>query len=157
MAFDDPLEVMEGFDGPRVRQFSVFLENKVGALLDVVKLLESHNVHVVALSIHDSSDMSIVRMIVSDPELVQSLFHEHEIAPSECELLVVELPGGASELQSMLGALLQAEVNIHFSYALLTRPNGHAALAIHPEDYECASHVLTANRFKLLSQTDISR
>lgn len=153
----DPLETIEKLDGPRVKQFSVFLENKVGALLDVVKVLEQHDVHVLALSIHDSSDMSIVRMIVSDPELVHHLFHEHEIACSECELLVVEMSGGAPELKRLLGALLQAEVNIHFSYALLTRPNGHTALALHPEDYECASAVLRASQFKLLSQTDISR
>lgn len=153
----DPLETIEKLDGPRVKQFSVFLENKVGALLEVVKLLEQHDVHVLALSIHDSSDMSIVRMVVSDPDLVHHVFHEHEIACSECELLVVEMSGGATDLRKLLGALLQAEVNIHFSYALLTRPNGHTALVLHPEDYECASAVLRANQFKLLSQADISR
>jgi len=153
----ESFETMEKLGGPRVKQFSVFLENKVGALLRVVKLLEQHSIHVLALSIQDSSDMSIVRMIVSDPEHVTNIFRENDIAYSGCEMLVVDLPGGASELSRLLGTLLLAEVNIHFSYALLTRPNGHTALAINPEDYDCAAYVLRAERFHLLSQTDISR
>ena len=61
-------------EGPQVKQFSIFLKNKVGALLDVVKLLNEHNIHVLALNVQDSADSAIVRIVVSDPERVQDLF-----------------------------------------------------------------------------------
>lgn len=154
---NQPTSTTEKMDGPRVNQFSIFLPNKVGALLDIVKLLNERSVHVVAISIQDSADTAIVRIVVSDPESVQDIFHEHEIPFSKCELCVVELKEGATELGKMLAALLAAEVNIFGSYSLLTRPRGRTALAIHVEDDECACAVLRSHGFTILSQTDISR
>ena len=72
-------------------------------------------------------------------------------------MVVVEMEEVATDLAKMLASLLAAEVNIFFSYPLLTRPNGRAALALHVEDHECASSVLAGDGFKLLSQADISR
>lgn len=147
----------EKLDSAPVRQFSVFLQNKVGALLEVVKLLNEHHVVVLALSIQDSSESSIGRMVVSDPERVTQLFHEHEIPFSECEVLVVELREGAADLAKVLAALLMAEVNIYFSYPLLVRPRGRAVLAMHLDDIECSSSVLRGDGFKILTQADLSR
>ncbi len=153
----DPLSTAEKLGGPRVNQFSVFLANKVGALMSVVTLLNSHNVHVVALSVQDSADTAIVRIVVSDPESVQNIFTEHEIPFAVCDLVVVELVEGATELGELLAALLAADVNIFGSYALLTRPRGRTALALHVEDNECATAVLTSHGFTILGQSDISR
>ena len=147
----------EKLDGAPVRQFSVFLQNKVGALLEVVKLLNEHHVVVLALSIQDSSESSIGRMVVSDPEQVTQLFHEHEVPFSECEVLVVELREGAADLAKVLAALLMAEVNIYFSYPLLVRPRGRAVLAMHLDDIECSSSVLRGDGFQILTQADLSR
>ncbi len=156
MTVDAP-KTAEKIDGPRIKQFSIFLENKVGVLLDVVKLLNEHNVHVLALNVQDSADSSIVRVVVSDPEEVQDLFHAHDIPFAITEFVVVELKSGAAELGKVLAGLLMAEVNIHGSYALLTRPRGNAALALHVEDNECACAVLRSHGFRILSQADISR
>ena len=158
MAFEATMtQTTQKFDGPRVRQFSVFLKNKVGALLEVVRLLNIHTVDVVGLSVQDSTDSSIVRLIVSDPEMVESLFKENEIAFGVCEMVVVEMEEVATDLSKLLASLLAAEVNIFFSYPLLTRPNRKAALALHVEDHECAASVLGGDGFMLLSQADISR
>ncbi|MFL6583925.1 MAG: acetolactate synthase [Chthoniobacterales bacterium] len=156
MALDLP-EITSGIHGPLVKQFSVFLPNKVGAMLDIVKLLQTHNTHVIALSVSESTDSAIARMLVSDPEQVEDLFKKNEVAFGMCSLVVVELREVATELAKLLAALLMAEVNMHFSYALLTRPRGYAALAIHVDDAECASSVLQGEGFRLLSQTDLSR
>ncbi len=150
-------ETAQRFDGPRVRQFSVFLQNKVGALLEVVKLLNLHMVDVVGLSVQDSTDSSIVRLVASDPEMVAELFKDNDIPFGVCEMVVVEMEEVATGLAGLLASLLAAEVNIFFSYPLLTRPNRRAALALHVEDHECASSVLAGDGFKLLSQADISR
>jgi hypothetical protein len=147
----------EKLNGPQVHQFSVFLQNKVGALLEVVKLLTEHNIVVLALSIQDSSESSIGRMIVSDPDRVAGLFHEHEIPFSQCEVLVVELRESAADLAKVLSALLKAEVNIYFSYPLLIRPRGRAVLAMHVDDIDCSSAVLRGDGFNILTQSDLSR
>ncbi len=143
--------------GPLVKQFSVFLPNKVGAMLDLVKLLNSHDTHVVALSVSESTDSAIARIIVSDPQRVEKLLRENNIAFGLSEVVVVELHEVATQLVKLLAALFMAEVNVHFTYPLLTRPHGFAALALHVDDTDCASSVLLSEGFKTLSQNDISR
>jgi len=144
-------------EGPRVKQFSIFLKNKVGALLDIVKMLNEQHIEVLAVSVQDSADAAIVRLVVSDPGRVQDLFSAEEVAFSTCDLVVVELKEGATQLSKLLTALLMAEVNIHGSCPLLTRPRGNAAIALHVEDEECACAVLRSHGFRILSQSDISR
>jgi hypothetical protein len=144
-------------DGPLVKQFSIFLPNKVGAMMDVVKLLHTHSTHVVALSISESTDSAIARIMVSDPEGVEHLFREHNVPFGVCSMVVVELREVATQLAKLLAALLMAEVNVHFTYPLLTHPRGFAALALHVDDTDCAASVLQGEGFQLLSQADISR
>jgi hypothetical protein len=156
MPIDLP-ETTQKIEGPLVTQFSVFLPNKVGAMLDVVKLLNAHNTHVVALSVSESTDSAIARIIVSDPERVENLFKEHNIAFGVCEVVVVELREVATQLVKLLASLFMAEVNVHFTYPLLIQPRGQAALALHVDDTDCASSVLKGEGFQILSQRDISR
>jgi len=150
-------ETTEKLHGRAVRQYSVFLANRVGALMEVVKMLSDARVVVLALSIQDSSETSIARMVVSDPELLEELFDRNDIAFGVCEVVVAELEEGASDLPRLLAALLEAEVNILFSYTLLVRPRGRPLLAIHTDDLECASAVLGGRGFRLLQQSDLSR
>ena len=158
MDMDTPeLQTAKGRQEEEVKQFSVFMENKVGRLLDIVKLFSQAQVHVVALSILDTADAAIVRLVTDDPDKARTLFQEHGLAFTEVQLVVVELSSSAADLKAVLTALLQAECNIHSAYSLLTRPRGKAALALHVEDRECACSVLQANQFKLLTQRDISR
>jgi len=152
----DPLTI-EKTGGQGVRHFSVFLDNKVGALLEVVKLLGEHSIVVLALSIQDSAESSICRFIVSDPDRTEELFEEHDIPHSVSEIVVTELKEGAADLPNVLAALLKAEVNVLFSYPLLIRPRGRAALALHVDDSECASSVLRGDGFPILTQADLSR
>ena len=156
MAVDLP-ETMSKIGGPLVKQFSVFLPNKVGAMLDIVKMINAHDTHVVALSVSESTDSAIARIVVSDPERVQDLFREHNVGFGICEVVVVELREVATQLVKLLAALFMAEVNVHFTYPLLTRPRGLAALALHVDDNECATSVLLGAGFKILSQSEISR
>jgi hypothetical protein len=150
-------ETTSKIGGPLVKQFSVFLPNKVGAMLDIVKVLNTNNTHVVALSVSESTDSAIARIIVSDPERGEKLFHQKNVAFGVCEVVVVEMREVATQLVKLLAALFMAEVNVHFTYPLLTRPRGFAALALHVDDTECASSVLMGEGFKILSQSDISR
>ena len=150
-------ETTEKLQGPAVRQYSVFLANLVGALLEVVKMLSEARVVVLALSIQDSSETSIARIIVSYPELLDELFERHDIAYGACAVAVAELEEGASDLPRLLAALLEAEVNILFSYTLLVRPRVRPLVAVHTDDLECASAVLEGRGFRVLRQSDLSR
>jgi hypothetical protein len=132
----DVPKVTEKTSGPTVKQFSIFLQNKVGALLEVVKLLNANEVHVLALNSQDSTDSAIVRIIASDPDAVESIFDLHEIAYSISEILVVEMKEVATDLKRMLQSLL---------------------MALHLDDQECGWSVLAGEGFRILSQTDLSR
>ena len=151
------LKTEKGRGGDEVKQFSIFLENKVGRLLDIVKMFSQAQVHVVALSILDTVDAAIVRLVADDPDKARTFLQEHGLAFTEVKLVVVELSSSASDLKAVLTALLQAECNIHSAYSLLTRPRGKAALALHVEDSDVAASVLQSNQFKILTQRDISR
>jgi len=143
--------------GPPVKQFSVFLLNKVGALLEVVNLLNVNEVQVLALNSQDSTDSALVRLIVSDPEAVESLFELHEIPYSVSDILVVEMKETAVDLKRMLQSLLMAEVNIQVCYPVLYRPHGRSAIALHLDDAECGGSVLAGEGFQILNQVDLSR
>ncbi len=135
----------------------MFLINRAGALRGVVKLLQDNGIRVLGLSVQDSVDVTNVRLVLSDPESAESLFMERGIPYGACEVIVLELAGGADDLDRCLGALLSAETNVNFLYPLLTRPNGKATIALHVEDVEIASGVLATGGFKLLRQNDLSR
>jgi hypothetical protein len=139
-----------------VKQFSVFTENKVGRLLDVVNVLSDRNVHTLALTVLDTTDSSILRLIVDDPEQTRQVFREHGIMHVETEILVVEM-NASTDLLTVLKALLQAEINIQYTYPFVFRPHDKSALAMYLEDAEIGTQVLAQNGFKVLTQRDISR
>jgi hypothetical protein len=144
-------------EGPLVKQFSVFLPNKVGAMLEIVKLLSTHHTHVVALSVSESTDSAIARIIASDPQGVEKLFRENNVGFGVSQVVVVEMKEVATQLVKLLATLVMGEVNVHFAYPLLIRPRGFSAIALHVDDTECACSVLTGEGFKMLSQDDITR
>lgn len=156
MPFDPP-PVAQSLEDSSVKQFSIFLSNKTGALNNVIKLLHDHNILALALNVQVFADTAIVQLVVSDPDRVQEIFAKHEIPCTISAVLVVDLNEGASSLPQVLFALLMAEVNIHGSYPLLTRPRGNTALVIHVEDNECACSVLRSQHFRVLTQNDLSR
>lgn len=139
-----------------VRQFSVFIENRVGRLFDLVALLTAHKIQIVAMTTIDTTDTALDRFIVDDPDSTRALLKEHGFACTECDVLAVEF-GDASQLKHILGALLAVEVNIHYTYPFIVRPEGKYAIALSVEDIDLASQSLNSRGFKTLSQNDVSR
>jgi hypothetical protein len=150
-------ETTEALRSPLVRQFSVFLENKVGALLDLTRTLGEANVHVCGISVVDTADASVVRIVVDDPDHCRQVLHKAQIPTGESTLLVVELPRGPEKLDTVLRSLVAAEVNVQYTYSLMVRPRDKALLALHCEDPEYARDVLVKAGFTVMSQKDISR
>ena len=143
--------------GSPVRQFSVMLPNRVGALASLVKLLRAAGIEVIGLSVQDSRDATVARLVVSDPDSAQAIFFEKGIPHMSSELVVVALKEAGPGLLQCLDTLMIAETNIDFAYALLPSPSGQALLALHVEDYEFATSVLNKSGFKLLYEEDLLR
>jgi hypothetical protein len=147
----------EALRSPLVRQFSVFLENKVGALLDLARTLGQANVHICGVSVVDTADASVIRIVVDDPERCREALHKAGIAAGESNLVVVELPHGPEKFDAVLRSLVAAEINIQYTYSLMVRPRDKALLALHCEDPEYACDALKKAGFAVLTQKDISR
>src|ERR671916_2186508 len=81
-----------GRDWPSVRQFNVFLANRIGALMDVVRRFEVTDVRIVSLTVVDSADCAIIRMVLSDPERALEIFQQGKMMVTESDLLVVKIP-----------------------------------------------------------------
>jgi hypothetical protein len=145
-----------GRDWPSVRQFNVFLENRLGALLDVVRRFDTTDIRIVSLTVVESADCAIIRMVLSDPERAHEIFQQAKLAFTESDLLVVQLPPGPQPLLQICKALLMAELNIHYAYPLLVGPSGSAALAIHVEDHENAVATMTRQGFVVLTEGDLA-
>src|SRR5439155_19921077 len=139
-----------------VKQFSVFTANRLGRLHDLTKLLSSYNVHILALTVLDTTDSAILRFVVDDPERARELLREHDFPFNESELLVVELDS-ATNLNNLMAALLEAELNINYLYCFIPHPHGKSLIALSMEDNEIGEQVLTRHQFRVLRQMDISR
>ncbi len=144
-----------GRDWPSVRQFSVFLENKVGALMEMVRKFEASANRIVALSVHDSADCAIIRMVLSDPERARETFEQSRLPFIESDLLVVQVPDVAQPLAKICKALLAAEINIHYAYPLILGPHGHSALALHVDDHETGVATLQKQGFTVVTEGDM--
>lgn len=139
-----------------VKQFSVFTANRLGRLYELVGLLTSREVHVVALTVLDSTDSAIIRLVVDDPDRARNLFLDHGFSFAQCDLVVVEL-SSATELGGLMAALLEAELNVNYLYSFIPHPDGKSMLAMSMEDNEMAEHILRKHHFRILKQSDISR
>jgi len=140
----------------RVRQFSVFTANRLGRLHDLIALLGSREVHVLALTVLDTTDSAIIRLVVDDPDAARELLVEQGFAFTESDLVVVEVDS-ATELGRLMAASLEAELNINYLYSFITHPQGKSMLALSIEDNEVAEQVLRKHQFRVLKQSDISR
>ncbi|MCB1226774.1 MAG: acetolactate synthase [Verrucomicrobiales bacterium] len=148
---------METPSGTAVRQLSVFLQNRVGALLALVRLLRDRHIEVLGLSVQDSTEMTLVRLILSDPDTAGTLFMEKGIPHVSLDVVVVELREGEHDLTHALAPLVAAEVNIHFIYPLMARPRAHPVMVLQCDDGEVGGSVLMAAGFRVLMQEDLSR
>jgi hypothetical protein len=139
-----------------VTQFSIFTANRMGRLHDLIALLSSNSVHVLAVTVLDTSETAIIRIVVDDPQAARVLLKENNFAFTESQLLVVEI-ASATQLPELMSAFLEAEVNINYMYCFIPHPEGKSILGISMEDNEVGERVLTRHSFRVLRQSDVSR
>ena len=145
-----------GFELTRIRQFTVFLENRVGRLQGLLRAFEESAGKICGMSIEESADSALVRMICSEPDLGREALRSGGFSFSESELLAVELPRAKQPLVALCAALLAAEINIHYAYPLLQRPRG-PAVALYVEDPTLAAQLLIRKGFTLIGESDLRK
>ena len=151
------LSTLRGRNYPSIRQFTVFLENRVGQLLEVIRRFEGSTVRIVSLSILDSAECAFVRFLLSHPEEGREVLERAGLAIIETDLIGVELPEGPQPLLQICTALLQAEVNIVQAYPLLVRPRGRPAVALMVDNIDSGLEILASKGFVMITEADLSQ
>src|SRR5215475_13222586 len=147
---------MRGRNYPSIRQFTVFLENRVGQLLEVVRRFEGSRVKIVALSITNSAECSFVRFLLSHPEQGREILERAGLAMIESDLIGVELPEGHQPLLQVCTALLQAEVNIIQAYPIINRPHSRPAVALMVDNIKFGLETLAKKGFSMITEADLA-
>ena len=128
--------------GSTVKQFSVMLQNRVGALSALLGLLDMHGIFCLGFSMHDCHEATIARLVVSDPERTSEIFLEKGICYTDSDVLVAALRHGPADLKRCLDVLYSAEMNVNFVYPLLPRVAGVSLIALHVDDMNFGRTVL---------------
>jgi len=151
----EPFETAQAQGVPTVRQQSVFVENRVGQLLRLTQLFDQTEIRILAVSIVNSVDCAICRMILDDPDRAHDVLIDHGFQVSEADLLVISLPHGKRALLGVWASLISGEVNIHYTYPMLVQPQGHPAIALLPDNLDSAARVLAERGYTLLDESDL--
>ena len=139
-----------------IRQFVIYAENKVGWLNDFIEMLRAEDIHVMAISVLDTTDSEVIRLVPNYPKETARLLKSRSISFMERNILAVEVESEDS-LQMITQALLHAEINIHYVYPFLYQPNNKPVLALAMEDEDIGEEALTKHRLRILMQDDFAR
>ena len=139
-----------------IRQFVIYAENKVGWLNDFIEMLRAEGIHVMAISVLDTTDSAVIRLVPNYPKETARLLKSRSISFMERNILAVQIDGEDS-LQMITQSLLHAEINIHYVYPFLYQPNNKPVLALAMEDEDIGEEALTKHRLRVLPLDDFAR
>lgn len=140
----------------KVEQISIFIENKSGRLAEVSRILGEAQVNIRALSLADTSDFGILRLIVDNTDLALQVLKAHSFTVNKTEVIGVEVPDQPGGLCSILEVLDQNNINVEYMYAFVERSGGNAVIIFRFDNVDEAIRVLTANDFTVLKGERIS-
>ena len=139
-----------------IKQLSVFVENKQGALSKIITLLSDSGVNMRAVSIADTQDFGILRVIVNDIDKALAVLKDNNVIVKANHVIGVELSDKPGALANVLGLLTKGEVNVEYMYAFVTPGNRDSAyLVLRAQNNEKAEKILADNNIKMLNEGDI--
>jgi hypothetical protein len=139
----------------KVRQISVFIENRTGRLETVARLLGEAGINIRALSLADTSDFGILRLIVDKPEQAQAMLREHGFTIKLTEVIVVEVPDVPGGLARVLGLLGARELNVEYMYAFVEKATDKAVLVFRFDNPSAAVETLQQGGVRILREEDV--
>ena len=137
-----------------LNQLSVFIENREGRLGEVLDILKEENINIISLSLADSSDFGLLRMIVSDGEKGKAALRGKGFSAMLTPVLAVKLSHQVGQLQVLLSEICKAGINIEYTYALATGKDD-ASIVIKTADLEKAAEVLKKTGVELISAEEL--
>lgn len=135
----------------QVEQISIFIENKSGRLAEITRILGESGINIRALSLADTSDFGILRLIVNDVEKAKDVLKDKGFTVSKTEVVAVEVPDQPGGLARILHALDSDRINVEYMYAFVERCAGNAVIIFRFDDTDSAISTLTANGFTILA------
>ena len=139
----------------KVNQLSVFLENKSGRLADVTRTLADNSVNIRALSIADTIDYGLLRLIVNDPVKAKSALNEAGFTVALTEVLAIEVPDKPGGLAGIIDVVAGSEANIEYMYAFVGTSGENAIVIFRIEKIDEAIPILQANGVRILTGEEI--
>ena len=139
-----------------IKQLSVFIENREGRLEEVLDILKQNDINIISLSLADSSDFGLLRMIVSDPVKGKSALKDADFTAMLTDVLAVKLSHQVGQLQVLLSEICKAGINIEYTYALATG-NDDASIVLKPADLEKSAEVLKKTGVEFITAEELDK
>jgi hypothetical protein len=138
-----------------VKQISIFLENKSGRLAEVTKILGENNIDISALSIADTTNFGILRLIVNQPEKAVKILKENDFTVSSTSVIAIGVEDRPGGLAAALQVLSEESIGIEYMYAFVGKASEEALVILKVENSERAIRTLTKNNVKVLSSNAV--
>lgn len=138
-----------------ISQISVFVENRPGRLADITAVLAKSSIDIRALSVADTSDYGILRLIVNAPKSAVEALRSEGMTASATQVLGIIIPDEPGGLARAIKVLSDAQISVEYAYAFITPSVGNAYVIIRVEDNDKASEILKGARIELIEQDDI--
>ena len=138
-----------------VTQLSVFLENKPGHLQNVLKILADKNINIITLTIAETADFGILRMIVNKPEDARASLRDNNITCSITDVLAIELKDEPGSLYKAIDTFAKNNLNIEYMYAFTEKRGDRAVMIFRFDDIEAAKKALAGAGFQIVKKIDL--
>jgi len=139
----------------RIKQISVFLENRQGRLYDVCSLLGNNNVNIRALTIAETESFGVLRIVVDQSDAAIKLLRDNHFVANFTDVIAIEVPDKPGGLASVLKVLAENEVNIEYMYGFVEKFSDKALLVMRFEDTDFAQQILSKHNVHVVAEKDI--
>lgn len=141
----------------KVKQISIFIENRSGRLREVATILGKNSINIRALSLADTSDYGILRLIVDDPDKARQVLKSENFTLSETDVIAVEISDKPGGLAHVLNILDDSGINVEYMYAFVEKSSKNAVVIFRIEDIDNSINVLKEHGVNILTNEEISK
>ncbi len=138
-----------------VQQLSVFVENKPGHLQNVLQKLGEHDINIITLTIADTSDFGVLRLIVNDPDKAQRVLKENHITSSITDVLAIEIEDKPGSLGRAVEAFSKRNLNIEYMYAYTEKRGDKAVMIFRFDDSKAAAQAVSQEGYRIVNRQNI--
>ena len=140
-----------------IKQLTVFVENKQGAVVSITDTLSKYNINIRALSIAETPEFGILRLVVNDDVTAEKILNEAGYLIKSTEVVGVKISDAPGKLSEALAVLDKNNINLEYLYAFMARTEKHAYVVLRVENNDAAEEALVNAGFKLIKESDISK